>query len=174
MEVWNRVQGSTRGDAEGEELVHEGTRSPEYRIRRRLKSCSFYTTAKMNLVGSMRTLIVLVALCWTAAEVSTSGSKEIRGGRLKVIVVDWQEAQVVGTQLLIQNKGLRTEVTGNERGEVEIDLPIGVYRVSAQGEGFQKFSQKGVKVEQGRTTSIKILLKVTAKTIKMRRDDIYL
>ena len=36
MEAWNRVQGPPRGDAEGEELIHEGhegTRSLGYQVR---------------------------------------------------------------------------------------------------------------------------------------------
>jgi hypothetical protein len=128
----------------------------------------------MNLLRSARRLIGPLVLCCTAAAGSTSVDKETREGRLKAIVTDPHEAGVVGAKVLIQNNRFRTEATANERGELETDLPIGVYRVSAQPEGFQKFSQKGVRVESGRTACIKIRLKVTGTKIKTRRDDIYL
>jgi hypothetical protein len=80
--------------------------------------------------------------CWIAAADSTSVNKEIREGRLKAIVMDWQEARVVGTQVLIQNNRFRTEATANERGEIETNLPIGVYRVSAEREGFRNSVRK--------------------------------
>ena len=62
----------------------------------------------------------------------------------------------------------------NEAGEFESEVPVGVYEVSAQSEGFKKFRQKGIRVESGQTKSVKIQLTVTPTIIKVPRDGIYL
>ena len=128
----------------------------------------------MNLYCTFMTIIFSLVLSWTASGASKPQDKSSSKGKLKVVVVDWQEARIPGTTILIRSSKFKAEVKANEAGEFETDVPVGVYEVSSHSEGFKKSRQKGVRVEEGKTASVKIQLTVTPTTIKVPRDSIYL
>jgi len=128
----------------------------------------------MNLCRTFTTLIFGLVLSCTASEGSTPQGKSPSKGKLKVVVVDWQEARIPGPKILIRGSKFKVDVKANEAGEFETDVPVGIYEVSAHSEGFQKFRQKGVIVHEGKTKSVRIQLTVTPTVIKAPRDGIYL
>ena len=87
--------------------------------------------------------------------------------------MDWQDARMLGTAVVIRSSKFRAEVKTNEAGEFETNVPMGAYEVSVQREGFEKFRQKSVKGEPSNTL-VKIQLKTTPTRIKMPRGGIYL
>lgn len=130
--------------------------------------------AKMNLYCTFMTVIFALVLSCTASGGSTPQDNSSSKGKLKVVVVDWQEARIAGPKILFRSSKFKAEVKANEAGEFETEVPVGVYEVIAQTEGFKKFRQKGVRVEEGKTTSVKIQLTVTSTILKVPRDGVYL
>src|SRR5262245_51917076 len=89
---------------------------------------------------------------WDASRGSQTPGRTLQKGKLKGVVVDWQDARMPGTPVEIQSSEFRAEVKTSEAGEFETDLPMGIYEVSVQREGFEKFHQKSVKVDPSNTT----------------------
>ena len=78
----------------------------------------FAALALLLLVGSMRA---------DASVQSTVTAEPL--GRIKGVVVDWQDARVVNALIIVEGKNTRREFASNEDGEFKIELPKGIYRI---------------------------------------------
>lgn len=95
-------------------------------------------------------------------------------GSLQGIVVDWQEARIPGAQVLVVGKRLKGEMRTDAKGEFEIQLPAGKYRVEVRTPGFKPFVKKGIKIPDGAPVSLRIPLSVVQFNLKCPRDGVCL
>ncbi|MFN8008888.1 MAG: carboxypeptidase-like regulatory domain-containing protein [Terriglobia bacterium] len=128
----------------------------------------------MKLCCTYTMLIFSILVSGPAFRGSATPEKTLSKGKLKGVVVDWQDARVTGTLVVIRSSKLKFEVKTSETGEFETEVPVGAYEVSVHREGFKKFRQKGVMVEQIKCTFLKIQLKSTPTKIKMTHGGVSL
>ncbi|MPY91009.1 MAG: TonB-dependent receptor plug domain-containing protein [Luteitalea sp.] len=105
------------------------------------------------------TASVLLAMVAAPAN-AQQGIAEVRGQ-----VRDAQQAVLPGVTVVIRNQdtGMFRETATNTDGTYFISgVTPGVYEISAELEGFRPFSQRDVRLEIGKTTSINIQLEVGA------------
>ncbi|MGI8638208.1 MAG: carboxypeptidase-like regulatory domain-containing protein [Segetibacter sp.] len=114
-------------------------------------------------------LIIAFVLCFAPCLAQNASAK------VKGIVVDWQNARVLATIIVFQNKQFRREITVNPDGEYEIELPVGSYVVKAQRFGFRQYRFKSLKVVANETRTLNIELKYApTKTYKCPKGQICL
>ncbi len=102
-----------------------------------------------------RLALVYVVLAVFAVESRAQGDRGSIGG----VVVDSQGLAIPATRIALANPatGIQTETSTTESGNfLFTGLLPGTYNISARFEGFKAFSQTGVQVDVGRTTSLRI------------------
>ena len=83
-----------------------------------------------------------------------------KSGKVRGVVVDWQEARVSRTTITFQNKQFKKVVVVNQDGEYEVELPVGSYTITAKFNGFKQYQRELVKVEANKVRTINIKLQV--------------
>src|SRR5437773_10037741 len=96
----------------------------------------------------MKALILLY--CVTAAivltpRVGTAGSQELV--KLKGVLLDPQDARIVRATVTLENDKLKRQVYSNEEGGFEVQLPIGVYQLTVESNGFTKLLMTSLQVK---------------------------
>ena len=81
-------------------------------------------------------------------------------GKLKGIVVDWQYARIPYATLLFEDDLVRKEVSVNEEGAYEVELPVGNYKVTAHVQHFQRYSLTSFFVAPDGTRTLNVMLQV--------------
>ena len=81
-------------------------------------------------------------------------------GKIKGFVVDWQDARVLGTTITFENKQFQKTVTVNSDGEYEIELPAGLYVITARCPNFRKYRFKSLKITANKMRTLNIKLKL--------------
>ena len=111
--------------------------------------------------------LILAAVISLATVVSGAQTASNQGeGTLSGIVVDWQNARVATTTILVENKTFSRRISVNEIGEFQTRLPVGRYRVTAEAPGFKKYRRRNVSIAKGATVSLQIKLKVIPQNFK--------
>src|SRR5882672_8060634 len=106
---------------------------------------------KLSIAGSLVAILLLVA---TALGQSDRGT--IRG-----LVVDQQNEVIPGANVTLTNTatGVRGEIITDESGNFSFpSLVVGSYQITAERTGFKKFTQSGIQVDVGRTSTLTLSL----------------
>ncbi len=110
----------------------------------------------MTLRGVLSIFIMLaLAVAGAAAQ---QGTTELRGR-----VIDAQGAMLPGVTVTIKNQGtgnIRETVSGSDGSFIASALPPGTYELAAELQGFKKFSQKDLRLEVGKTSSVDVTMQV--------------
>ena len=114
---------------------------------------------------------VLVALAHTIAisQLAASFARPIGDAqealaRLKGIVVEPTYARVLHTTIVFKNLSFKKEVTVDEEGAYEVEVPAGTYLVKANSAGFRE-SRLKVDVLPDVTKTLNIMLKVKPQSL---------
>ncbi|MDQ6704366.1 MAG: carboxypeptidase-like regulatory domain-containing protein, partial [Acidobacteriota bacterium] len=112
-------------------------------------------------------------------------SAQTNEGGLAGNVVDDSGALIVGAKVAVKNQGTgaRQETITSDGGYRFPSLPVGLYDLTVQREGFSSVTQTGVRVEVSSTTSVNVTLRVgtaaqnvtvaaAAETLKEATSDI--
>ena len=104
--------------------------------------------------------LALVILCFSMSP--TASLAQTNEGAIAGNVVDESGAVVTGAKVtaLNQDTGVRHETVSQEGGYRFTSLPIGLYDVTVQREGFSNLTQTGVRVQVSSTTSVNVTLRV--------------
>src|SRR6478735_1844806 len=106
---------------------------------------------------------IMVALLMVASAASAQqGTSELRGR-----VVDSQGAMLPGVTVTVRNQqtGMYRETTSGSDGSFIVSGVVpGTYEVSAELQGFKKFSRRDIVLEVGKTATIEVGLDVGALT----------
>lgn len=109
----------------------------------------------MNKLLSLLTVLVLLP----ASGFSVQAEKT---GRLKGRVVDVAEMPIPKVQITIQSSVDSFNLTSNEDGYFEIEVPAGSYQISSEKlPGFAATKRDGVRVEAGKIVEVKIVPSVS-------------
>jgi hypothetical protein len=85
-------------------------------------------------------------------------SAQVRFGKIKGTVIDHGGGTMPGTKITFQSGKIKHDLETNDDGEFEIDLPVGIYRVTAKADGYKKSKLSQVEVTEGTTNSIELRL----------------
>ena len=103
-------------------------------------------------------ICALAVLLGAAGASAQQGTSEIRGR-----VLDSQGAVLPGVTVIVRNQdtGMYRETVSNEDGTYFVSgIVPGVYEISAEIQGFKKYTRPDVGLEVGKTTSIDVQLEV--------------
>src|SRR3954469_6742463 len=78
-------------------------------------------------------------------------------GKVIGTVMDSNEAVIPGTQIVIKGENIVCHLTSNEEGRYEIDLPVGVYSITAKANLFRPFRRAAFYVQSNFTLVINIV-----------------
>ena len=93
--------------------------------------------------------------------------------RVTGIVVDWQYARVLRTTIVFESEGHREEVTVNDEGAYEVDLPPGRYVVKASAPNFRERRVK-LQVEPDAPRILNLMLTVPPQNFRCPKGAICL
>jgi uncharacterized membrane protein len=124
---------------------------------------------KLNRVTTLMILVVLLLpdLLFTSA-LAQEPAVKVSG-----IVVDWNYARVITTRIVFKSEGETTEVTVNEEGSYEVELPPGRYVVEATAPGFLKRRVK-LQVEPAAPRTLNLMLSVEPQDFRCPKGAICL
>jgi hypothetical protein len=113
------------------------------------------------------------ALAWLALAASAAFAQAT--ARLSGVVTDPQGAHVPGVRLILvqEQTGQQRETTSSDTGEyVFLDVPVGVYRLEAQAEGFSKYVQSGIVLSVNRSlrNDVKLTVGALAQEVTVQAD----
>ena len=115
----------------------------------------------MRLVKSTSAVILLFMCVWLGSTLNrTVTAAGEPTGKFAGVVLDVNDARVVGATVTIQKGSVKRSTESNDEGEFEVSLPAGDYQVSVEANGFSKFSYSPVTVKVDETKRLKIRLKV--------------
>ena len=87
-------------------------------------------------------------------------------GRLKGRVVDVAEMPIPKVQITIRSQAYSFEVSSNEDGYFEIEVPAGTYQISSEKlPGFAATRRDGVRVKAGEIVEVKIVPAVSSEGV---------
>ncbi|MBA4183469.1 MAG: carboxypeptidase regulatory-like domain-containing protein [Acidobacteria bacterium] len=72
-------------------------------------------------------------------------------GKVKGVIADQTDARVARARVLIENKKLKKKFITNDAGEYEIELPIGIYKISAEVDGCYPSKKKRFRLKLNQT-----------------------
>jgi hypothetical protein len=99
------------------------------------------------------TIFVLAAVTVLVAQTS-AGSQT---GKLKGTVTDSSHAPMAKVKIVVERDSLHREVVSDERGNYEIELSLGTYRLTAMKEGFRPPKLKKIRVRPNAVTTRDII-----------------
>src|SRR3954453_21796103 len=96
-------------------------------------------------------------------------------GTVSGTVTDSSGAVVPGVSLVLRNEAtnLTYNATANENGTYSfLNLPIGVYILTADARGFQKYEVKGIQVQVNQQSRVDLSLRVgdVAETVQVQAE----
>jgi sporulation protein YlmC with PRC-barrel domain len=113
--------------------------------------------------GSRRQLSALPVLCVLGLSLLSVGpvfSAARKTGRVSGTVVDAKEGRIIGATVTIQAEKFKRTIKSDQRGEFQIDLPAGRYRIKTKAYLFQQKVLEEVEVEPKQTKKIVIHLEI--------------
>lgn len=93
---------------------------------------------------SLRTIsIILLALVPTmfifaGQRRSAPRAEKLQTSKIVGVVLDKNDARIVGAAIKIENAQFSREVLSDDQGTFEVKLPAGVYQITVEAEGFRK------------------------------------
>ena len=117
-----------------------------------------YTGLTILFLAALILATSLVSSAESTSMIQTSSSAP--GGKLAGLVLDAGEARVPAAKVIVESKGFRREVTSDNEGNYEIELPAGKYRIHAERDDFYPSKKRSVRVNSSTTTTFDIILKV--------------
>jgi Carboxypeptidase regulatory-like domain len=108
----------------------------------------------MKFISS--TFPVIVLLCATVFGQAAAPAPQPRTFHVKGTITDRLEAVVSGANVRFSNNQFRKVVSANEVGVYEADLPLGVYRVSADRLGLKTFGRPLVRASSPTTLIVNV------------------
>ena len=108
---------------------------------------------------SLRILVILLQVGITALPCLANASVKNPNSRITGVVLDRNDARVVGAVITIKNDGFIRRVRSDDEGRFELELPAGSYELSVEQPGFKTY-KRSLHAEAGATTQLNIHLEV--------------
>ena len=111
------------------------------------------------ILKAVAPVFVLGLLLQTIPTAQAESSKR-QTGRVEGVVTDKFGARVTKASIKIEAGRIRKEIVSDDEGRFQIDLPVGLYRVTVYSPGFESFKSDEVKVQADNTTTINVPLTI--------------
>lgn len=109
---------------------------------------------------SLRILLILLQVGITALPCLANARVENPNSRITGVVLDRNDARVVGAVITIKNDGFIRRVRSDDEGRFELELPAGSYEISVEQPGFKTYKRSSLQAEAGATAQLNIHLEV--------------
>lgn len=117
----------------------------------------FRTKRKLKAI---RIALILVQIGFATAPCLANGQIETQKSRIVGVVLDRNEARIVGAVITIKNANFTRRVRSDEEGRFELELPAGAYEIMAEQRGFKTFKRSSLRADAGATAQIDIHMEV--------------
>jgi ribosomal protein L24 len=93
-------------------------------------------------------ILLAVFLCclFTISSYSQTAQKAKTGKIIGVVVSQDNGAIVQGVKIIIESKNFKREVMTDGEGRYEVEVPLGIYKITTEIESFRKFKRKKLKI----------------------------
>lgn len=91
-------------------------------------------------------LSVLLCCSFTISSYSQTAQKAENGKIIGVVVSHDNGAIVQGVKIIIESRNFKREAMTDNEGRYEVEIPLGIYKITAQVENFKKFKRKRLKI----------------------------
>jgi hypothetical protein len=106
-------------------------------------------------------LVVIILIVAIIAPV-TGRTPHKQFGKIKVRVVDVNNARIVRAHVLVLGQNLELREVTNVDGEAEILVPPGDFWLSIEAEGFRRFDTQKFQIKSGKTERFNIKMQIKA------------
>ena len=105
-------------------------------------------------------LIFMLATVVCVGQKRTPSRSRSEMGKIQGVVLDANDARIVGAIITIENGRFRRELKSGEEGDFEVALPAGVYQIKAEARGFRNFELSPLTVKANVSELIHIHMEV--------------
>jgi hypothetical protein len=117
----------------------------------------------MKLIVFACVSLLLAVGNWQAPLLAQTHSLGPRAeGNIKGLVLDPRNSRVAGAKITLENKSYRVEALSNDEGAFELKVPAGEYQLKVEGEGFEVYIKKRVRIKADKTETISVAVAVRA------------
>ena len=94
-------------------------------------------------------LLALLPIMYTSAEqrLSFARTSNLQTGKIIGVVLDANNARIVGAAIKIKNAQFYREAQSGAEGEFAFELPAGVYQITVEQPGFRRFKLSSFRVQ---------------------------
>lgn len=97
------------------------------------------------------TILFLIAICS-----GLSAGLQTQMSRVSGVVLDVNEARIVGAMITIENAQVKKVKRSDDEGRFEVDLPAGTYQITVEQSGFKKFRLSQFELEAPANLNIRM------------------
>jgi hypothetical protein len=112
--------------------------------------------------------IVIAIFAYNSFSLGFAAESMRPASRVAGIVVDVNDARVVGASIRIENAEFKKVVRSDSEGSFEVEVPPGTYQLTVQQSGFKKFHLPAFCVEAGTNEPVKIHLEVAPPQMPLK------
>jgi hypothetical protein len=105
-------------------------------------------------------LIFILAAAVGVGQRRTSSPSRDAMGKIQGVVLDANDARIVGATITIETPGFKRQLKSGDEGNFELRLPAGVYLIKADASGFRNFELSPLTVKANVSELINIHMEV--------------
>ncbi len=90
--------------------------------------------------------VIFLCLLFTVSSYSQPPQNAHPGKIIGVVVSHDNGAIVQGVKVIVESKNFRREVMTDGEGRFEVEVPLGVYKITTEVQSFKKFKRKKLKI----------------------------
>jgi hypothetical protein len=91
---------------------------------------------------------------------ASAHARTLRTSRIVGTVLDKDDSRIAGATIKIENAEFNRVVLSGDQGDFEVRLPAGVYRFTAEMDGFEKVVLSPLRVKAGARESVSIHMEI--------------
>jgi hypothetical protein len=100
----------------------------------------------------------------------TAQAQRTRMGTIVGKVEDPNLARIAGARIMIQNGSFKRTLESNDEGLFRVDLPVGVYRITVEMDGFKSFEISSFRTYANTRSNIAVRMKVKPPQTPVKID----
>ncbi len=114
----------------------------------------------MKQVRHAKVFVVLCLFSFVLHAQHSHPSSVSQSGKIAGVVLDINDARIADATVIIERAKFKRELRSGDAGEFEIELPAGVYQITVEKHGFNRFVVESLKVKPKVTEMINIHMNV--------------